>query len=256
MTPPRSPAVPRAGAGSGNGSVGGAAAPVRSAVQPAPPPGRGADRSVVHAPQTEVSEVEVSALQAQVRERLLTVGVSSGAIRLLEGRWTHWSDLADWLPRRTSWTDKDVAALASLPGLGLEMEEMADWVRLGPIEAGLRLTLRGILPDRLRQFPLDGKHGSDAFLKMLQVTDGTGMHVDDLLWWHTAGVLSLSRPYLNKDLWPRWRSVGATRIGLRRAALAAAAGLSPEAAIAAVAAGEDDETAWRMLASLRVGQHL
>lgn len=177
-------------------------------------------------------------------------------MRSLQRRWTHWSDLVDWLPLRASWTDEDVAALASMPGLGLEVEEMAEWVRLGPLQAGVRLTLRGILPDRVRQFPLDGTHGSEAFLEVLKKSDGTGMHVDDLLWWHTAGVLSLSKPYLNQSLWARWRSVGATAIGLRRAALAAAAGLSPEAAMQAVAAGEDDEGAWRMLASLRAGQRL
>lgn len=194
--------------------------------------------------------------QVQVCARLLAGGVSESAVRALCGRWTHWSALADWLPWRAVWTDEDVIALASMPGLGLEVDEMADWVRLGPLQAGVRLTLTGFLPDRLRQFPLDGTHGSEAFLSMWKATKGTGMHIDDLLWWHTAGVLSLNKPYVNQGLWTRWRSVGATRIGLRRAALAAAAGLSPEAAVEAVAAGGDYESAWRMLAGLRTGQHL
>lgn len=236
----------------------------RTAVQPVGPPAElGTPATLVAmlsggAPEAGVAIEPTVADPAQVLacERLLAAGVSAGAVRSLMRRWTCWAALVDWLPLRSSWTDEDVAALASMPGLGLEIEEMGEWVRLGPLQAGVRLTLLGILPDRLRPFPLDGKHGSDAFLKMLQVSVGTGIHKDDLLWWHTAGVLSLSRPYLNQQLWTRWRSVGATAIGLRSAALAAAAGLSPEAAVQAVAAGEVDEAAWRMLASLRAGQHL
>jgi hypothetical protein len=182
-------------------------------------------------------------------------GVGTAALNRLRGSWTDWDVLAEWLPTRTTWTDSDVAALAVLPGLGLDLSEIEDWLRLGPLEVAVRLTLRSISASRVRQFPLDGRHGSETFLAMWKATQSTGMHLDDLVWWHTGGVLSLDKPYVNKDLWAQWRSVGATRIGLRRAALAAAAGLSPQAAVEAVAAGRDDENAWRMLAGLRAGLH-
>lgn len=184
---------------------------------------------------------------------LLERGVKKSAVAQLRSRWEHWQALVGWLPSRSSWTDADVTALATMSGLGLDLDEIEDWLRLGPLEVAVRLTLLSISADRVRQFPLDGRHGSETFLAMLQASKPTGMHLDDLLWWHTGGVLSLDKPYLNKSAWAQWRSVGALQIGMRRAALAAAAGLSPQAAVDAVAAGGVDDNAWRMLAGLRAG---
>lgn len=165
-----------------------------------------------------------------------------------------WERLQYWLLSTPKWTPDDVAALCSLHGMGLDEGEIEDWVQLGPLNVGLRLVLISVTPAQVRQFPLDAKHGAAAFLKMMQASKGTGIHIDDLLWWHTAGVMSLNPPYLHKTLWPQWRSVGATRLGMRRAALAAAAGLTPEVAIALASSGEFDAESLSMLAALRTGQ--
>lgn len=189
-----------------------------------------------------------------VHAALAKVGVGEPLWKRLVAVEPDWERLQHWLTSTAKWGTDDVAALCSLHTMGLDDDEVEDWVLLGPLSVGLRLVLVGISPEQVRRFPLDAKHGSGAFLKMMQASTGTGIHIDDLLWWHTAGVMSLKPPYLHKTLWPQWRSVGATRLGMRRAALAAAAGLSPEVAITLASSGEFDAESLSMLAALRAGQ--
>lgn len=186
-----------------------------------------------------------------VHRALKKVGVGEPLWERLVAAGPDWERLDYWLTSTAKWGTDDVAALCSLRTMGLDDDEIEDWVLLGPLSVGLRLVLISIAPAQVRKFPLDAKHGSGAFLKMMQASTGTGIHIDDLLWWHTAGVMSLNPPYLHTTLWPQWRSVGATRLGMRRAALAAAAGLSPEVAITMAGNGDFDAESLSMLAALR-----
>jgi len=77
-----------------------------------------------------------------------------------------------------------------------------------------------------------------------------GLRDEDLLLWHTGGVLSMFEPYLNQRLWPTWRTVAVHQIGMRRAALACAAKVSPKEAVDMVAAGTFSADGLRMLAAL------
>lgn len=210
-------------------------------------------RRPVPAPGTDVAAPGDEALADAVCESLRRAGASAGAVARLARSWTEWALLEQWVALRARWSDADVGALMALIGVCAETSEVEDWIRLGPIEAGLRLALKNVYPEQVQAFRLDASHTSANYLEMLKTTRTTGIHRDDLLLWHAAGVVSLDPPYLNQSLWRAWRAVGTTRIGMRTAALAAAAGLTPTGAVQAVETGQADEQAWRMLAGLRAG---
>lgn len=149
---------------------------------------------------------------------------------------------------------EDVAALVTLATMGMEFAQIRAWARLGRLDPALRLHLLNVPVATVAAFPLTPERGTESFLRMLQATTNSGIHVDDMLLWHTAGVLTLSPPYLIEARWVPWRSAAVHHLGMRPAALAAAAGLSIEEAVTQWVEGQFDTEGLRMLAALRAGR--
>lgn len=125
------------------------------------------------------------------------------------------------------------------------------WSRIGSLTAAYRLDAQGVRPDLARQFPLEPGQPLGDLVRMVQEAHRVGIHVEDLLLWHTGGVLRCTGPFLDEGAFATWRSTAVQHIGMRRAAVACAAGLSPAEAITQVRTGEFDEARLRMLAALR-----
>ena len=184
---------------------------------------------------------------------MLAMGVGDAVWERLCAADVDWQLVVPWLGWPALAEVVDVLALVTLRGHGLSMGEIERWARLGGLDAGLRLSLKGIGPEVVARYPLGSGCGSAEVLRMMQASASTGMHVDDLLWWLTGGVLSLTAPYVSREVWAEWRRIGATQVGMRRAALAAAAGMSPAEAVSAVRQGRFDVNSLTMMAALRAG---
>lgn len=148
---------------------------------------------------------------------------------------------------------EDFVGLLNLASDGVDDAEMMRWARLGSLDAAVRLSRKNVSLGVVEAFPLTVEHGLADFLRLVQVAGKSGIRPDDLIWWHAAGVVSLKAPWVNESVWGPWRSVAVSMLGLDRAAVAAAAGLSPDEAARQVQAGTFDLAALRMMAGLRAG---
>ena len=198
-----------------------------------------------------VARLDAVQVPAVLVLKFVRLGVSVSLVERVAGCGYGWSFVESLTQTRGMTTAEDVAALVTLHGMDTPPGEVSQWAHLGSLDAAVRLLLKMVSLDTVQKFPLDADHGTDSFLRMMQTISTAGIHADDVLWWYAGGVLRLSPPYLVPGVWAAWRSVAATRLGMRRAAVAAAAGFSPREAVAMVEAGEFDMEAVSMLAGLR-----
>ncbi len=147
-------------------------------------------------------------------------------------------------------TSDDTAGLLVLWQSGLTAEEILTWARLGSLEAAFRLESVGITAAQAAAFPLAGG-GLHSLVRVVQEAAKHGLRADDLPLWLTGGVVSLTPPFVHEARFARWRATAVHHIGMRRAAVACAAGLSPDEATALVHAGTFTEEPLRLLAALR-----
>lgn len=144
-------------------------------------------------------------------------------------------------------TERDLQSLITMKELGCDEQEISWWARLGTLTDAAVLCGEGLTPDRVA-----GLGDLISVRDMLTKCKGVGIHPDDLKLWHVAGVLDSAPPFLKQDMWRPWRRVVAS-IGARKAAIAAAAGLTPEAAITAYTSSDLDEGPIVFMANLRAG---
>lgn len=190
----------------------------------------------------------------EVASGLAGLGVGIHLVERMHQVGVPWELVRTWLPTRALACAADAAGLTNFVNEGCDDDEITEWARLGGFETAYRLHLLGIAPSFVARFPLTEPNGLKAFLRMVQSITRTGIHVDELVWWHTAGVVSLVPPFLDQELWAQWRSMAVHHLGMRRAALCAAAGLSAHEAVQH--SGEDSsftEDALMMMAALRSG---
>lgn len=199
------------------------------------------------------ARLDATGIPPGLASSLSALDVGVGVVERLNATNLGWEYVEALTHTRALSTGADVAALVTFANQGLTPTQITEWAQLGELDAGLRLFFKNVSIDTLRAFPMTADHGLQAFLKMLGAVANTGIHVDDLLWWHTAGVVSLSPPHLDDGLWTTWRSVAVNHLGLRPAALAAAAGLSVTEAVEQWQRGEFDHEALLMMAGLRAG---
>jgi hypothetical protein len=199
------------------------------------------------------SRLDATGIPADVAATLARMNVGVGVIERLHATPLDWDYVRTLTHTRALTSAEDVAALVTFSNQGLGVEEITQWAQLGDMDAGLRLFLRNVPLDIIRAFPLNADHGLQAVLKMIGSVANTGIHINDMPLWHTAGVISLSPPHLHEDRWTVWRSAAVNYLGMRPAALAAAAGLSVPEAIEQWNTGEFDAEAMRMMAALRSG---
>lgn len=199
------------------------------------------------------ARLDALGLPAHLARTLTGYDVGVGMLERLHATGITWAFVQNLVTSTSALrTGEDVSALVTFLGMA-EEAEVGQWARLGSLDAGLRLHQMSV-PWPLAH-ALAATAGADlsAVLRMLQTTRGTGIHLDDALHWHTAGVLTLSPPYLNQVLWGRWRAAAVHHLGMPVAALAAAAGLTVEEAVQQRHAGELDPDTLRLLAGLRTG---
>jgi hypothetical protein len=158
-----------------------------------------------------------------------------------------------------------VQTLVATPGLGQaddfsgllvlwdeqSEQEILTWARIGSLDAAYRLDALGVSPALAMVFPRDPDRSLHDLVRMVQEARKHGVRVADLLLWHTGGVLRASAPYIDENRFAQWRAVATQSIGMRRAAVACAAGLTPREAADRVRGGLFDENGLRMLAALR-----
>lgn len=146
---------------------------------------------------------------------------------------------------------EDFLALLNFAYGGEDATGIERWARLGSLDAALRIERKGVGVGIVEAFPRAAHHDLADFLRMLQRTGAQGIHPDTLLWWHSAGVVSMTAPFVDPDSWRVWRSVATTHLGMRRAALCAGAGLSPSEAVEQYSHGTLDEETLKFMAGLR-----
>lgn len=147
----------------------------------------------------------------------------------------------------------DASGLLLLVRSGLSEDEVLDWARVGSLESGARLFSTGIPIEQVRTFPLHGEPLANL-VRLHQEAHAHGISHDTMLWWVAGQVLSVKPPYVDEAAYAKWRSTGVHHMGMPRAALACAAGLSPTEAVNMFTRGEFDDDALRALAGLRLSQ--
>lgn len=190
---------------------------------------------------------------ADLARGLARIGVGLHLVERLHHEEVPWVFVEQLLRTPALQDAKDVAALHSFVRGELGEEDVTEWARMGKLDVAWRLHLKNISLSLLRAFALDPDTGLDAFLRMLQTAQPLGIHLDDMVWWHTAGVLTLTPPYVDPARWGAWRPAAVHHLGMRSAALAAAAGMSVEEAIEQWNRGDFDPAAMKMMAALRSG---
>jgi hypothetical protein len=148
---------------------------------------------------------------------------------------------------------EDADALILLSRSGLDEDEMLAWARAGSLEAAFRLFSSGVSLASVRAFPLR-QAPLKNLIRLHQVARDHGVLPDAILDWVTGGVMSVNPPHIDEDAYAMWRQTGVHHLGMRRAALACAAGLTPSEAVALADAGTIDDAALRLLAGLRVSE--
>lgn len=80
-----------------------------------------------------------------------------------------------------------------------------------------------------------------------------GMSADHLPWWYAAHIYrpKMVKHPINLPQWKHWRRVGTTQIGMRRAALAAAAGIPAKDAIKLIQENQWDDNTIETMAAIR-----
>lgn len=147
---------------------------------------------------------------------------------------------------------QDAVALQSLIRQEYTEEEILAWSVHGLIRDVAAALDNGISIDVVAQMPRTGTDGRHLHRNAMAIrrADSFGMAREDVPLWCRGGVTSPVAPFLNTAEWDRWRSVGATAIGMRMAALACAAGLTPEEAREQIGSGKVDRAALELLAGL------
>lgn len=199
------------------------------------------------------ARLDATGIPARLANRFAELDVSVGVIERLALTGLSWDFIEDLSRTSAIETAQDVAALVTFANFGWEEAEVARWARLGALDAGVRLHLKSVPVEVIEAFPLPAEHGLRSLLQMIQSISTTGIHIDDVLLWHTAGVVTLSPPYLVHHEWAKWRSAAVSHLGMRPAALAAAAGLSVTEATEQFLSGEFDTAMLQMLAAMRTG---
>jgi hypothetical protein len=199
----------------------------------------------------------------EARERRAAIGVPDTVVNRLAARnigllalekiaraGIPWTFIESLLDTPGLMTPDDVRGLITLWD-GQSEDIICDWARVGSLEAAYRLDAQGFSLDLARTFPLAPDQSMTALVRMVQEARKRGMRPEDLLLWHTGGILSTREPWIDDTKFAAWRATGVRQIGMRRAALACAAGLKPTEAVEQVWAGTFDEPRLRLLAALR-----
>lgn len=184
------------------------------------------------------------------RARIKKLRVPPGVVSKLDACPQGWETFEALVHTRGLIGKEDVSALVSMLLAEVSVADIIAWSHLGGLDPAWRLTLIGTPIATVRRIGLH-ENGLAGYLSMTQAAKRAGMHPDDVHWWHVAGVALLEPPWLNQRLWEPWRACAVHSIGMRNAAIAAAAGLTPDEARDAVAAGNFDVDVLTMLAGLR-----
>lgn len=150
-------------------------------------------------------------------------------------------------------TAADLAALDDLQRTGMPDAEIIGWASLGPLSIARQLDNANFRLRLAQQFPPQPDLLKHLAASLNRVTS-LGMHYEDLIHWHTSGVYLLKPPYVNTALWNRWRSAGIKTLGMRNAAVAAAAGITPEEAAIMLRDGTWNTTTMKLMAALRLAR--
>ena len=146
--------------------------------------------------------------------------------------------------------------LLGLMGLVLDEvddREIARWARLGALATAFALHGRGYRPEQVEIFAEQarGRGGLVAVNQMILKATRVGMIEEDVPKWFLAGVAFTRRPFVDGRAWTAWRQVAVHVTGMPTAALAAAAGLSPDETRTMHAAGQISRESLELMHQLR-----
>ena len=196
------------------------------------------------------AKIAATGAPTDVARAFLARGIGEPGLTTLARHHVPWPLVQDILHSPGLQTVLDVSGLIAL--WDNNPDEIRDWAQIGSLDAAHRLDALRITPDQARAFPIPEGRTLLHLVLMIQQANHRGLaRTDDLLLWHTAGVLILDAPYIDSERLLPWRQVGVHQIGMHRAAIAAAAGLHPREAVNLVKRGTFDEESLLLLAALR-----
>lgn len=146
----------------------------------------------------------------------------------------------------------DVQAVRWLIAQEYTPEEIVAWAQVGRMRDVMLAVNNDVSIEMVRSLPRFAKDRTVARVVNLCCLARTkGLLDEHLHLWVKGGVLRTSGAPWDADQLARWRSVAATQVGSRWAALCCAAGMSPEETVTLVHSGQADEATLSMLAALR-----
>ncbi|MGV8910257.1 MAG: hypothetical protein ACOH1Y_14845 [Propionicimonas sp.] len=147
---------------------------------------------------------------------------------------------------------KDVDGLLTLRNQGIPEADIIAWSRWGSLEPAWRLSSLGVTAAQAGPTIMRSGGTTGGYLRVVQAALALGVQPEDVSFWVSAGVFSLTGEPVDAVLFARWRSFAVTWVGMRQAALVAAAGITIHEAIGMRERGEFDGAVVAIMAQLNL----